>query len=186
MAIVSTAFSQPSLGSSVRVSFIGDPVLMQDEAVIFLGYGTYRVAALVSTAAPLRRDYDLTLIASATTSPIPVGTLATLQNEGVTHDNMPYSAVRILNFRERDYRTLLLDGNMIFGAQGHAPAKAVVVRIRNTSGVTSRNLSFPASWIFMGPAGAPSTIAPSRTGILSVTCFGTSDADVIAAWAVQT
>lgn len=185
MATVNATFQQPAVNAAVRVSFIGDPVLMQDEFVVFPNFGTYKVSALVSTASSFLRDYDLTLQSKSTSAPVPAGTLAILQNEGVTHDTMPYSAVRMLNFRERDYRTLLLDGNIIFGAQGHAPAKSIVVRIRNLSGTLSRTVSFPASWIFLGDPGRPTSIAPSRTAVLSVTSFGTSDGDVIAAWSAQ-
>lgn len=184
MATVNTTFSQPaSIGTVVRVSFIGDPVLMQDELVIFPNYGTYRVSALVSTAASLLRDYDLRLVGKSTASPVPAGTLAVLQNDGVTHDSLLYSPVIVLNFWERDYRTLLLDGNITFGAQRHAPGKSIAVRIRNLSGTLSRSMVFPNSWIFLGTK--PTSVAPSRTGVLSITSFGTSDGDVIAVWAAQ-
>lgn len=187
MATVNETFQQPpSVGSpNVRVSLIGDPILMQDELVIFLNYGTYRVAVLVDTNGSLIRNYDLRLISKSTSAPIPVGTPAIVENELVSASSLSYSPVIILNFWEREYRTLLLNGNVIFGAQHHAPAKSIVVRIRNLSGTVSQNVSFPASWIFLGNPGRPSSIAPSRTAILSVTSFGTSDGDVIAAWSVQ-
>lgn len=183
MATVNATFQQPAVNAIVRVSFIGDPVLMQDEFVVFPNYGTYKVSALVSTASSFLRDYDLTLQSKSTSAPVPAGTLAILQNEGVSHNDLSYSAVLLLNFRERDYRTLLLDGNIVFGAQGHAPSKAVSVRVRNLSGTLSRSMSFPNSWIFLGTK--PTSIAPSRTGVLSITSFGTSDGDVIAVWAAQ-
>lgn len=49
---------------------------------------------------------------------------------------------------------------------------------------TLRNLTFPGGWVFVGSA-APASIAASKTGLLSLRSYGTTDANVVATWLVQ-
>lgn len=188
MAIVFNSFTQPqNIGQIVGVDLIGDPVLNVTEVVRFIKYGEYVVQA-VGELGNTASHYDLQLVGKyILTSPviIPAGTVAQVEKEGVSYSQLGYSAVRYLSFKEDDYRSILLSGNITFAAQHHSPAKSITVRVRNLSGTLSRSLSFPASWIFLGTQGRPSAIGPSKTGILSITSFATSDADIIAVWAVQ-
>jgi hypothetical protein len=57
------------------------------------------------------------------------------------------------------------------------------VTVRILGDGSTRNLGFSASWIFVGTK--PTTIAASKTGILTVAAFGNTDADVVAAYGVQ-
>jgi hypothetical protein len=57
------------------------------------------------------------------------------------------------------------------------------VTLRLVADGTNRNLTFPAGWVFLGTA--PASLAAGKTAVLSVTFFGTADADAVAAWAVQ-
>ena len=74
-----------------------------------------------------------------------------------------------------------LTGAITFTTSNKAAGKSVTIRIIN--GATLRAFTFPG-WTFVGAA-APANIAASKTGILTLTCFGTAESDVIAAWAVQ-
>jgi hypothetical protein len=56
--------------------------------------------------------------------------------------------------------------------------------VRIIAGGSSRTLTFPNDWVFVGAK--PASIASGKTGILTVTSFGTTEADCVAAWAVQT
>ena len=47
---------------------------------------------------------------------------------------------------------------------------------------SERALTFPAGWTFVGAA-APATLAADKTAILTLTSFGTTDANVVAAYA---
>lgn len=188
MAVVFENFTQPSLGGTINIKLTGDPSLYLDQTIRFMRYGTYRVQQVITdpnAQNPEFRQYAVNLqgLYASGNVTIPAGTVAVVEGEGVSHSNLSYSPVIYLNFKEDDYRSLLLQGNIIFAAQRHAPAKSITVRMRNLSGTLSRSLSFPNSWIFLGTK--PTSIAPSRTGILSITSFGTSDGDVIAAWAAQ-
>lgn len=74
-----------------------------------------------------------------------------------------------------------------FSASQNRPAGG---RVRNTvvliqpNGGGARAFTFNASWVFLGAA-APVSIAANKTGILSLTCFGANETDVVAAYSVQ-
>lgn len=188
MVQVWSRFLQPSnIGEQVGVQMIGEPAINPTETIRFVRFGQYEVVS-VANPTSLIKQYTLRLTEKysfQSTVNIGEGTIALTENEGVTISDLPYSPVIYLNFKEADYRNLLLSGNIIFAAQYHFPGKSITVRIRNLSGTLSRTVAFPPSWIFLGNPGRPSSIAPSRTAILSITSFAASDADVIAAWAVQ-
>lgn len=74
-----------------------------------------------------------------------------------------------------------LTGNLELTGTEYAAGRSVTVRVVN--GGTLRTLTFPAAWAFVGPK--PAEIAASKTGLLSLVCFGADAADVMAGWAVQ-
>lgn len=74
-----------------------------------------------------------------------------------------------------------LTGNVTYTGSNYLTGSSVTTRIVN--GATERTLTFPTSWVFVGTE--PTTIAAGKTAILTVTSFGTTEADCVAAWAVQ-
>ena len=50
---------------------------------------------------------------------------------------------------------------------------------------STRNLSFPAGWVWMAGS-EPASIAANKTGILRIGSMGTTDADVVAEYSVET
>jgi hypothetical protein len=72
-------------------------------------------------------------------------------------------------------------GAITFTGSNYTEGKSASVRI--VAGASSRNLTFPAGWVFV--SGKPATLAANKTGILAVTAFGTTEASVVAAWAFQ-
>lgn len=77
--------------------------------------------------------------------------------------------------------TYNLSGDVTFASLGLAAGKYATLRL--LPGASTRTLAFPAGWVFVGPK--PVDIAADKTGILTVEAFGATDADVVAAWAVQ-
>jgi hypothetical protein len=73
-------------------------------------------------------------------------------------------------------------GTVTFTTSDYQPGKTVTIRIINAS-ASSRTINLPAGWVFVGPK--PTTIAALKTGILTITSFGTTEANCVAAWAVQ-
>lgn len=186
MLITFNSFNQPPVGAIVTAQLIGKPVYPRTTIIRFIKYGVYRISEVENqdTLTPL---YFLEAIERYPGSPstVPAGVVVYIDEEDLTTGTLVYNPTIFLDFRGPDYQSVSLEGNITFAAQKHSPGRAIVIRIRNLSGTVSRNVSFPSSWIFIGSAGRPSTIGPSKTAILSITSFEFSDADVIAAWGVQ-
>lgn len=185
MAQIAVSFTQPtSSPPDVQIFVEGDPILVRDEVVHILNYGYYLVLEVVSEAVPSRR-YRVRLIQRdfPAINTVPVGAEITVTRDGVTHSALPFNSTIALSFREDDYRTLNLTGDIQFNAQHHSAAKSISVVIRNNQ--VTHAMSFPPSWIWLGAVGKPTQIAAGKTGVLSITCLGTSDADVIAVWSAQ-
>jgi len=99
----------------------------------------------------------------------------------LTQSALAYSATTDIDFDLKPFRTLSLTGNVTFTTSHKAAGKAVSLKIAADS--STRNFTFP-SWVFVGAA-APTSIAANKSAILTLTCFGTADTDIIAAYAVQ-
>lgn len=180
MAIVFNSFSQPNgPGDVVGVDLVGDPVLNPTEVVRFIKFGEYRVLGDHSgdAGSPFRR-YDLQLLAKYSSSPVPAGTVAQLEKEGVSHSPLAYDSVTYLSFKEDDFRSLSLSGNIMFAAQHHSPAKTIKLRIRNVTG-NLYTVTVPISWTRIANFLNPHDIQPNELLELTVTSYGRSDADIV-------
>jgi hypothetical protein len=107
---------------------------------------------------------------------------AQFANTRITSSTLTYAATTNLDCDGDGFQTLSLTGNVTFTTSNRASGRSKTIRI--VADGSSRNLTFPAGWTFVGAA-APSSIAASKTAILTVTFFGTADSDAIAAYAVQ-
>jgi hypothetical protein len=96
-------------------------------------------------------------------------------------DTIAYAASIALDFREEGFRTVTLAGNLTITTSNLAVGRSLALRI--VADGSLRTLTFPATWDFLGTK--PADIAASKVGVLSLTSFSTTDADVVAAWAVE-
>lgn len=180
MAIVFNSFNQPNVpGDVVGVDLVGDPVLNPSEVVRFIRFGEYRVLGNHSgdAGSPFRR-YDLQLLSKYSASPVPAGTVAQLEKEGVSHSPLPYASVIYLSFKEDDFRSLSLSGDIDFAAQHHSPGKAIRIRIHNPT-VNAYTISVPESWVRLG-FGNPGLIQAGKTSELFVVSYTRSDSGITA------
>jgi hypothetical protein len=94
-----------------------------------------------------------------------------------------YGASVSLDFASLDaqYRTISLTGDLELTTSNLANGRTLVLRL--VADASQRTLTFPTDWKFLGSK--PANIAASKTGVLSLTAFGTTNADVVAAYAVQ-
>jgi hypothetical protein len=97
-------------------------------------------------------------------------------------ESLTYASGINLNFQTFGGKRLTLAGNVTFSATGHLYGAYIVMRIVGDG--TNRTLGFPAGWKFVGTA-APATINANKSALLQLWCFGTSDSDVIAQYAVE-
>ena len=129
-----------------------------------LNVTTGTVTTLTSSTATISE------IATGKNFAINVGTLSTT------------SGTQGLDFTSQGYLTHSITGNITYTATNYSEGKSLSVRI--TSDGTARNLTFPTNWVFVGAK--PTSIAASKNAVLSVTSFGTTEANTVAAYAVQT
>ncbi len=94
-----------------------------------------------------------------------------------------YGATVALDFASLDaqYRTISLTGNLVLTTSNLANGRTLVIRL--VADANQRTLTFPTDWKFLGTK--PANIAASKVGVLSITAFGTTNAYVVAAYAVQ-
>lgn len=74
-----------------------------------------------------------------------------------------------------------IDSDTTFTGSNYTAGALKTARIAN--GATLRTLSFPAGWVFVNEA--PVEIDVSKVAVLSITSFGTTEGECVAAWAVE-
>lgn len=122
----------------------------------------------IGTATP--NDYKLEVVGIVEADNYDIG-LTTLASDSIA-----------LNFSgETGLYTRTAEGNITFTASNYRVGSIKTVRI--IPGASLRTLTFPAGWVFVGIK--PTDVDANKTGILTVTSFGTSEGDCVAAWAVQ-
>ena len=92
-----------------------------------------------------------------------------------------------IDFAGPTYRTQgPLSGNVNYSGVNYENGRSVTIRVIN--GASGVDLTFPAGWRFLGdgPVNNQISIAANKLGVLTLASFGTSESDVVAAWAVET
>lgn len=99
------------------------------------------------------------------------------------YGTVPYASTVTLNFAALNgqINTISLTGPLTFVSSNLA--NGLETRLRLVCDSTTRNLTFPINWKFVGTK--PPNISASKVAILSLASFGSSDTDVVAAFAVQ-
>ena len=103
-------------------------------------------------------------------------------NPTATNATLTYSSTTTIDFATQSIQTVTLTGDITFTTTNLAAGRSKTIRIICDS--STRALTFPGSWVFIGTA-APATAIASKTGVLSLTAFGTADSTVVAAYAAQ-
>jgi hypothetical protein len=119
-----------------------------------------------------------TLTGTVTTAAVDVAgnNIDNIQN--LIHDTS--ATTTALDFSGDQLQTISISADTTFTTSNGATGKSKTIKI--TTDATLRTLTFPA-WKFVGAK--PADQAASKIGILTITCFGATDADIIAAYAVE-
>lgn len=80
-------------------------------------------------------------------------------------------------------RTIALTGNLTFGNASNKANGKEKIYILEADG-SSRTLTFPASWRWPGDT-KPTDIASGKLAVLSLYCYGTTEATIIASYSVE-
>ena len=111
---------------------------------------------------------------------IQMGTGAKIINIKNLQHEISTSGVDI-DFSEDQLQTMSISANTTFTTTNRAVGLSKTIRII-TDG-TTRTLTFPSDWNFVGAK--PTEQAGNKTGILTLTNFGTTDAYIVAGYAVE-
>ena len=145
-----------------------------------------------TVAIPNYANVETTLDGIATKAPLAsptfTGTVttATLDVAGNNIDNIQNlihdisTTTTALDFSGDQLQTISISADTTFTTSNLAIGKSKTIKI--TTDGTLRTLTFPA-WKFVGTK--PTDQAASKIGILTLTSFGTTDADCVAAYAVE-
>ena len=80
------------------------------------------------------------------------------------------------------FNSLALNQNTTFTTSNLGNGRSASVRV--VCDGTTRTLTFPGTWTWLG-SGPPSSLAANDVGYLSITAYGATDADVVAAWSYE-
>ena len=109
--------------------------------------------------------------------------------QNIIYDQTDYASVTgatTVNFGHDQLQTYALTGNITISTSGSASGKNKTMKIKPDG--TDRTVTVPATWKWVGTNPTTSnviTITASKTAILTLTCFGGGDANIVAAYAVE-
>lgn len=110
------------------------------------------------------------------------GELYASGNLRIGHSTLPYSSTGTLNFVSQGFQTVTLTGAISFISSDLESGRSKTIRIIGDG--SSRALSFPTGWKFVGST-APTGLASGKVAILTATSFGNTDFNVIAAYSAE-
>ena len=82
---------------------------------------------------------------------------------------------------EVNFRTVSLTGALTLTGSGYQAGRMFTLNL--TCDSSARTLTFPSGWVFLGVK--PSAMTASKTAVLSLVCYGSTEASVVAAYAEQ-
>jgi hypothetical protein len=126
--------------------------------------------------------FGLSVTNAAVLNTLVVNAEAQMKRWQLLQEALVYATNVNLNFQSYGGKRLALAGNVTFSASGHLFGSYIILRI--VCDATNRTLGFPVNWKFTGGT-APVTINAGKMALLQLWAFGTSDADVVAQYAVE-
>ena len=139
------------------------------------------VPAIVTTELNLKSPLaSPTFTGTVTTSSVDVAGNNIENVQNVIHDISAMSGTAI-NFNNDQVETMGFSATLTLTTSNRAIGRSKTLKMSNTSGST-QTLNFPA-WKFVGAK--PTEQAGNKIAILTVTCFGTADTDIVAGYAVE-
>ena len=98
--------------------------------------------------------------------------------------NVSFSATTSIDFDAAMFHTASLTGSTYLTASNLGSGKMASIKMKAT-GSQNCNLYYPSSWVWLGSTSSYSAVSASKTSVVSLTCFGTTDADICATYITQ-
>lgn len=100
-----------------------------------------------------------------------------------SHTDIPYAATVNIDLSDTAFMSIDdVTGNLTLTGSGYTAGVTVDLRVVESGG-SSRTISFPAAWKFVGPK--PTNIAGNKTALLQLKVFGTTASTTVANWEVE-
>ena len=99
-----------------------------------------------------------------------------------TPSTVTYAATTDLDLLSNAIQTVTLTGDVTITTSNKAAGRSLLVRLIASGGV--RTFTALPAWVWVGGT-APASLASGKRALLSLTCFGTADTDIVAAYAVE-
>lgn len=145
-----------------------------------------RAVLAAANAAAQRTALGLGSLATQAASAVALtGGSAGLDVYQANNDSITYGASIQLEFATsaKTTQTITLAGNLTLTTANLASGRCKFIRLVGHS--SAATLTVPAGWKFVNSA-APSTLAANKVALLFLMAFGTTDASVVASYAVET
>lgn len=110
-----------------------------------------------------------------------VAGIITATNYDMSVDSLLSDTIQLNFSADAGLATRTPTGALTFTGTSYRAGATKTVFIQN--GAASRTLTFPSEWVFLGAK--PTSIAASKTGVLTVTSLGTTEANAVASWVAQ-
>jgi hypothetical protein len=116
------------------------------------------------------------------------GALYFVDSDGYSHYVMPDGLVTlsglspVVDFSPElpSFRTINLSGTTAFSASNYGSGRAVSVRM--VAGASTRAISFPNGWKWLGGGSGPTSVPANKVAMVSVVSYGSDESDVVAGW----
>lgn len=153
-----------------------------DDIVLWNGSTYYATGSDINgTFAPPGGDWELFTSKGNTGDPGPQPEF--LSSLKIQHSPLtPTAGTVLVNFAQNGMLTNgPLTGNVTYTGSNYIDGVTVSVRI--VGGSSTYSLTFPSGWKFV--SSKPLSLAANKTGVLSLTCFGNAESNVVAAWVAE-
>jgi hypothetical protein len=97
-------------------------------------------------------------------------------------EGLLFASNTVLNVGTYSSKRITLTGDIAFSSVGQLFGSEMQLRILCDG--TTRNMSWPAGWKFVGGA-APASIAANKTALLQLWAFGLNESDIVARYLVE-
>ena len=97
---------------------------------------------------------------------------------------MPMAPTQSIDFNAAMFHSSSITSSVYLTASNAGIGKMASFKFNSSASVGAvQTIGYPASWVWLG--NAPVALSASKVGVVSLTCYGTSDSDIVGAFSAQ-
>ena len=140
------------------------------------------IHSIVSIAGGDSESTAFSVVGSSGFNHVSINETASVKRLHISQEQLVFGGNVVLNFGTYGSKRITLTGDVAFSALGFGFGSRLELRILCDG--TTRNLTWPAGWKFVG-ATAPASIVANKAALLQLWAFGLGESDIVAQYAVQ-